>query len=235
METLSALLAIVLFLVTVVWVGKKPTFKKTAAMIAVVAAVQGGADSISLFMAGTNIYDWYLQSLNAVADTYSQTLGLASAQTAALRENMQIVAGCLPALYVLQAAGYVFIALGIVWAFRRLTKRPLGWAAFSTIDLPIWTVVPLIAAAFCYAASNAPGVPYAHELLLVTVNFLLVGMLFPVVQGMAACKGIMNRIGFSSTAQVFVTLIGFVVGVAVLVIPIVGLIDYWANFRKLAR
>lgn len=235
METLSALLAIGLFLVTVVWVGKKPTLKKTAAMVAIVAAMQGGADSISLFMAGTNIYDWYLQSLNAMADTYSQTLGLASAQSAALKENIQIVAGSLPALYVLQAAVNVFIALGIVWSFRRLTKRPLGWTAFSMIDLPIWTVAPLIAAALCYAVSNAPGAPYAHGLLLAAVNLLLIGMLFSVVQGMAACKGIMNRIGLSCTAQVLVTLIGFVVGVAILVVPIVGLIDYWANFRKLTR
>lgn len=235
METLSAFLAIALFVVTIAWVGKKPTLKKASIMVVAVALVQGGADSISLFMAGTNIYDWYLQSLTQTADAYTQTLGLASAQSAALQESMQVVAGCLPALYVLQAAMNVFIALGIVWAFKRLTKRPLGWSPFSSIDLPVWTVLLLVASALLYAASNVPAAPFSHELFLIALNFLLIGMIFPLVQGAAASKGLMNRIGLSGVAQTLIAIIGLVAGVAVFVIPIVGLIDYWVNFRKLDR
>lgn len=233
LPTLSPLIDLALFVVTVAWVGKRPTAQKVGAMVVIVALVEIGVDSLFALSQGTSIYGWYLQGLDKSIEYYSSMLTADQLEMFAAVE--QTIAGCWVGIYLTQAAVYVFFALFLVWLVGRLFKRPRDWAPFSQVDLPIWTVLVLIGGIVLYAVSNIPALPYRELVLLVSLNALIVAMVPLSVQGAAACKGVMNNLGLAAGWQVAIAVVVIVLGVALVVVPVVGLVDYWANLRKLPR
>ncbi len=233
MEILSAALDLALFLTTVFVVGKRPTFPKMAAMIIIVACVEALVDTAQIFGSGMGLYDWYLQALQTSVQNLSQTLS--SEQNASLNAALESIAGCLPAIYLVQAAISVFVALGLLWVVRRLLKHPCEWSPFSQVDLPVWTVIPLVAGFLLIAYANLPQAPNAQLTLIVALNLITADCVFLFVQGSAALKGFMNTVGISAVGQAVIVLVAAFFGVFFLVAPVVGLVDYWANIRKLPR
>ena len=233
MDILPYLFDIALFAATVFWVGRKPTFPKVTVMTLLIAVVETGLDSVQLWLEGTNMIDWYRQSMQASVDAYSQVLD--SSAVSQLSSAADTVVGCLPSIMVMDGFMKVSMALCVVWIVNKLFKRPMDWSPFSKIDLPVWTVVPVIAGALLIAVSNVPGAPYSNIVFLAALNCLVVGVLFFVTQGGAAIKGLMNNVGLPAIAQLAIVAVLVMSGVATLVVPLVGLIDYWANFRKLPR
>ena len=233
MAGFSAFLDLVLFLVTVLVVGRNPTFHKVSAMILVIACTEALVDSLYASTAGLGLYDWYLQALQESAQNLAQVSD--SVQSTALESSFEIVAGCLPAIYLLQAALDVFVALGLMWVVNKLLKRQTGWQPVSSIDLPVWTVAPLIVGCLLKAVSNIPQAPNSRWLLLVAVNLIGVEAILLYVQGFAALKGLMNSTGITAVTQFLIVLVAMVFGVFFLITPVIGLVDYWANIRKLSR
>lgn len=233
LSTLSPLIDLMLFVVTVAWVGKKPTVPKVGAMIAVVAIVEIGIDSLFALMQGTSIYGWYLQGLEQSIEYYSSMLTADQLEMFAAVE--QTVAGCWVGIYLTQAAAYVFMALFLTWLVGRLFKRTREWTPFSQVDLPIWMVGVLIAGIVLYAVSNVSVVPQRELVFLVSLNVLVAALIPLAVQGAAASKGVMNNLGLATGWQVAIVAVVTVLGVVMVVVPVIGLVDYWANLRKLPR
>lgn len=145
-----------------------------------------------------------------------------------------MVAVCLPALCFAESASEVFFVFCLRWLFEKAAHRRT-WAPFSQVDLPIWTVYPLIAGIALYVVAMLPGVPYADVIHAIAFNVMVAAVVPLFVQGAAAGKGILNRIGMSFGWQVALGLVGILSGALFLVLPLLGLVDYWANVRKLKR
>ena len=86
-----------------------------------------------------------------------------------------------------------------------------------------------------YVVAILPGVSYANVVHVIAFNVLVAAVVPLFVQGAAAGKGILNRIGMSFGWQVALGLVGILSGGLFFVLPLLGLVDYWANVRKLKR
>ena len=234
-DVLPRILDLVLFVVTVGWVGRRPTTAKTSAMIFIVAAVQIAFDSLAAASRGLNIHGLYVESLQATADAYVEAGVFSAGQLESIQPMLDTIAGCWLAIYVIQSAWLVFVALGLVWIFRRLFRRPSDWAPFSSIDLPIWTVGVLIVGILLWAVSNVTGSSIGSMMRLVGCNVLLIALIPVCVQGCAAYKGLMNRVNLPTAAQVVITIALLVFGLFLPVVCVIGIVDFWANVRKLPR
>ena len=233
MDFALLLIDLALFCVTVLWVGKKPTFAKVTAMIFVIAVVELGIDSVLAWQQGLNVFEWYRQAFDSVMSAYGEVLG--SAELESFDTVVNTVTGCLVAMYVIQAASQVFVALLLVWAVKRLRKRPLGWSPLSKVDLPVWVVLPLIVGFLGIALCNVSALPHKDEIFLVALNVLVIACIPLFAQGLAACKGVLNNANCSAIVQFLIAFVTGLFGVFALVVVAVGLIDFWANLRKLPR
>ena len=233
MDILVLLVDFLLFCLTVFVFSKKPSAKKMLLLILLVSAIHCGQIFMFASVQGLSVYDYYMQSYNNALSQLDSVF--TSAQKEQSLEVFQLLAGCWVAISVVQAAWQVAIALLIVWAARKITKKNGEWGAFSSVDLSIWTVLPLIVGILLLVLSWIPQLPYSEIVYLVSLNVLIISTLPLYAQGGAAFKGIMNRANFSGAMQVILMVCGVLTGVAFLVTPLLGLIDYWANFRKLPR
>lgn len=231
LEAVSVAVDLVLFILTVVVVGKRPTVLKVTAMICLVAAADYGAVALVAMQAQTNPIEWYQQLLGEAMSIYTDAL---SGQPADYDSMIAVVAGISPALYVVQSSAYVFIGLCIRWIADRVRGKS-AWSAFSKVDLSVWWLVPLLFGICCYTVSLFLQEDLARIVWLIAMNVLVASVVVLFVQGAAAGKGIMNKIGLSMAWQIALGVLGIVSGMLFFIMPLVGLIDFWANFRKLAR
>lgn len=232
MDAVFHALEIVLIIVTLAWVGKRPTVAKVSATICATWLVEFGGMAVSASAAGMGPAAYYLQELNEQLQAMGGSMS--STQQATFQSVASTVAGCLPGIYAVLSSAYVFAALCARWVFDRVRRRS-GWTAFSKLDLSYWWVAPLIAGVVVYIVSRVPGVPHQNEVWVVALNILVVSVIPLFVQGAACCKGIINRSGLAIAWQLVVGFFGLATGVVFIVFPIVGLVDFWANFRKLPR
>lgn len=232
MEAVLHVLEAALIIVTIAWVGNRPTVAKVSAVIAATWLVEFGGVVFEANAAGMGPADYYLQELNRSLGTMNGSLS--SDQQAVLSSAASTVAGCLPALYAVVSSSYVFAALCARWVFDRARHRT-RWTAFSKLDLSYWWVTPLIAGIVIYVVSCVPGVPNQNGVLLVALNVIIVSVIPLFVQGAACGKGIMDRWYLGLGWQLALGFFGILSGVVFAILPVMGLIDFWANFRRLPR
>lgn len=217
---------------TFLWAARRPTMTKVITAIVALSAAGFGAICVTAAQQGVEPIQWYeaflLDSLNTLpADT-------GAAQRQMLEDAAHMFALCLPALCFVEAASEVFFVFCLRWLFERAAHRRT-WAPFSQVDLPIWTVCPLIAGIVLYVVAILPGVSYAEAVHALAFNVMVAAVVPLFVQGAAAGKGVLNRIGMSFGWQIALGLVGILSGALFLVLPLLGLVDYWANVRKLKR
>lgn len=221
-----------LIVVTLMWAGKRPTVAKVSVMIAATWIVEFGSAVIEASAAGMAPTDFYLQELNNSLKAMSGSMS--SDQQALLSNAAGVVAGCLPAIEAVLSSTYVFAALCARWVFDRV-RHKTRWTAFSELDLSYWWVTPLIAGIVIYIVSRVPGVPDQETVLLAALNVIVVSLIPLFVQGAACGKGILNRWYLGIGWQLALGFFGILTGAAFVILPVLGLIDFWANFRKLPR
>lgn len=230
-DALSLVVDFALFLVTVLVVGKKPTTAKVTAIICLVAAIDYGFVAFVAMQAHMNPVEWYQGMLEQAVSLYGvapqdQAGGGASATS--------VVAGISPAIYVVQASAYVFVGLCLRWIADRV-RRKSDWSPFSQVDLSIWWLTPVLFGLVCFIVSLLLPGQAAYVVWLVSMNVFVVSAIPLFVQGAAAGKGIMNRLGIGFPMQLVFGVLGLLSGIAFVALPILGLVDFWANFRKLPR
>lgn len=201
-------------------------------MIALVGLVDIGFFTAEAIAQGMTPYGFYLSALDQVAAWYEQVLS--AQQVEAFRSVSATVAGLWFAAYVVQACILVFVALCVRWVFDRAFHR-LQWAPFSGVDLSVMCVVLLIVGVVLYIVSMLPNVPRTDLILTIALNVLVVSAVPLFVQGAAVGKAVMNKAGLGFGWQLVLGILALISGLVFLVAPFVGLIDFWANFRKLER
>lgn len=221
-----------LIIVTLTWVGQRPTVAKVSAIIIATWLVEFGGVALSASAVGMSPAEYYLQGLDSSLEQMGGTLG--ASQQALFSDISNMVAGCLPAILAVLSSAYVFAALCARWVFDRVRHKS-AWTAFSMLDLSFWWAIPLIAGIVIYIVSLAPGIPGQNTVLLVALNVLVVSVIPLFVQGAACGKGVMNRVHMRLAWQLVLGFFGVITSIAFVVLPVIGLIDFWANFRKLPR
>lgn len=230
-DALSLAVDFALFLVTVLVVGKKPTAAKVTAIICLVAAIDYGFVAFVAMQAHMNPVEWYQGMLEQAVSLYGV---VPQGQASGGASVVSMVAGISPAIYVVQASAYVFVGLCLRWIADRV-RRKSDWSPFSQVDLSIWWLIPVLFGLVCFIVSLLLPGQASYVVWLVSLNVFVVSAIPLFVQGAAAGKGIMNRMGIGFPMQLVFGVLGLVSGIAFLVLPILGLVDFWANFRKLPR
>ena len=147
-----------------------------------------------------------------------------------------------PFVYVMTALIDVGMAgLGSFWGAQRGAPGfasqqgmpPARMPKIARFDAPLWAVVLLAASIVGIAVAQAMG--NGAELLLATSVTLLLSVRFIfALQGFGVLFGLMDRWRLGC----FIRAVAIVIAVwleAMFLLSIVGLVDVWANFRKLPR
>jgi hypothetical protein len=138
-----------------------------------------------------------------------------------------------PSAYFQTALFTAFLTVAaIAWAARRV-GRPLDLPCFSELDLSIHVVWALIGGVVLLAAASLAGdrgVLFAAGLNLVAgVRALLL------LQGLAVASWVMRRFRLGPFARLALLGVLIVVDTLFFFVSVVGLVDMWANFRRLPR
>ena len=232
MGTVLSVAEVAFMVITVLWVGRHPTARKVTATIALFALVEVCGVVIMAALLGTTPRQMYLEALQQQLQAMNGAL--TADQESGFQAMAWMVAGCWPALYTVSASAYVIIGLCIRWVYER-ARHATTWTPFSQVDLSVWWVVPLIVGIVVYVVSVLPGVPAADVVYLVGLNVLIVSVVPLFIQGAAAGKGIMDRLRVGLPWQICLGVLGLMTAVLFIVLPIMGLLDFWVNFRKLSR
>lgn len=201
---------------------------------------------LAILMAGADML--YAQSLGYGLESYSQAIideirnqteaqlsgtGTSVTAMASLDQMFEIIRLAWPFGYLMQAAIVVaFGCLGL--ALSQRLKYAQCYASFTRYDVPLWAVVLLIIGVICVALPATEN-ELSTVLRMVGVNSLLVCRVLFFFQGLAALLGIMDRRKFSGFTRVLILVLALFAEVWFFAICVFGLIDVWANFRKLGR
>jgi hypothetical protein len=230
--SIVSLADLLLFIVAAAVVGRRPTARSVTAIIAVITLVDLGSVVMVAAGSGMSLSEWYLQALEqqmAAMNGY-----LPAAQTQQLADMQKFISGCVPGMYCIQSSATVFFALAVRWVIDRI-RRKTQWSPFSEVDLPVWTVFPLIVAIVLYIVSIFVDASLHDTVLMVAANVFMVALIPLFVQGAAMGKGAVNRANMGVAGQLVLAAVLLVTGIAFVIVPILGLFDYWVNYRKLPR
>lgn len=106
--------------------------------------------------------------------------------------------------------------------------------AIVAFDMPMWPVGVLIASILGLSASLS-GFPGAEVLLSVSVTALMSVRFIFAIQGFAVVLTFANRFRFGCLGRTLLLVLSIWLETMFFIVSIVGLIDVWANFRKLTR
>lgn len=106
--------------------------------------------------------------------------------------------------------------------------------AIVAFDMPMWPVGVLIASILGLSASLS-GFPGAEVLLSVSVTALMSVRFIFAIQGFAVVLTFANRFRFGCLGRTLLLVLSIWLEAMFFIVSIVGLIDVWANFRKLTR
>lgn len=208
----------------------------TAVILCTAAIVVAAETSFAVQMGFSGMSAYVSAQMDEVREmTLAQLSGNGStvAITASLDQTLGLMEKLWPLMYVAQASFWTIMGLlGLAIARRDTYQRVYG--AFVKFDLPLWTVVALALALVCIAASSMgalQGVPVEaiglNVLMFVRVYFLL--------QGFAAALNLMDRRRWGMFTRVLFLTVMLLVELGFFAVSVFGVIDVWANFRKLDR
>lgn len=127
----------------------------------------------------------------------------------------------------------IAVILAIAWAAKR-SGRTLKVSPLARLDLTPHMLWPFILGLLALAASYGP-VPYASTLSTVGLNLLLCTRALFALQGFAVAAGVLDRTGVGLGGRIFVLAALAALDVFTLSVSLLGLLDFWINFRRLPR
>lgn len=209
----------------------KLTSSGACLVAAITALMLLGIDSSLATWAGTNLNDLALEQID-------KTFAALSAGMTGLEEGLTLartIMGILwPTSYTLHAVvGVIAAALG-----GRVARTGLGALAprkltLTTFDPPLWVAGALLVSIVGLAAAQAA--PAKDIVLMVSANLLMAVRFAFGVAGVAVAAWLMRRRGMGIVATLLVCAILVFIDMQFFVMAIVGLVDFWANFRHLSR
>lgn len=159
--------------------------------------------------------------------------GTSVAIMASVDQTLELLRKIWPLMYVSRAAAVVVVGLAGLMLARRDTCQSV-YGAFLRYDAPLWGVVAVAAGFVCLAVGtgNATG---AATWSAVGINVLCCVRVLFFLQGLAVAMDLMGRRRWGSFTRVLVLVLLLMAELGLYAVSVFGVIDVWANFRKLPR
>lgn len=226
----------VLCVLGVVWCMRNhaATLAGICAVIVATALVNIGIEAAAATAAGSSlsqVVDGLLAYLVSVAQ---DAAGTGIQAELIVRQIAPVLKALWPFTYV-ASAGMDALAAGIgsYLMYVRTSGIPRV-PAIAAFDMPMWPVGVLIASILGLSASLS-GFPGAEVLLSASVTALMSVRFIFAIQGFAVVLTFANRFRFGCLGRTLLLVLSIWLETMFFIVSIVGLIDVWANFRKLTR
>lgn len=212
------------------------TITNVCAVILVLAGLMIASDASIVMMWGEDFATYVNALLTEMREILVASLGGSGnsvAIMASVDQTLELLGKMWPLIYVSRAATAVVVGLIGLMLARRDTCQSV-YAAFLRYDMPLWGVVALVAAIACLAVSTGK-VPGAATWNAVGINVLFCMRVLFFLQGLAVAMDLMSRHRWGSFSRVLVLALLLMAELGLYAVSVFGVIDVWANFRKLPR
>lgn len=226
----------VLCVLGVVWCMRNhaATLAGICAVIVATALVNIGIEAAVATAAGSSLSQAVDGLLAYMVSVAQDAAGTGIQAELIVRQIAPVLKALWPFTYV-ASAGMDALAAGIgsYLMYVRTSGIPRV-PAIVAFDMPMWPVGVLIASILGLSASLS-GFPGAEVLLSVSVTALMSVRFIFAIQGFAVVLTFANRFRFGCLGRTLLLVLSIWLETMFFIVSIVGLIDVWANFRKLTR
>lgn len=226
----------VLCVLGVVWCMRNhaATLAGICAVIVATALVNIGIEAAVATAAGSSLSQVVDGLLAYMVSVAQDAAGTGIQAELIVRQIAPVLKALWPFTYV-ASAGMDALAAGIgsYLMYVRTSGIPRV-PAIVAFDMPMWPVGVLIASILGLSASLS-GFPGAEVLLSVSVTALMSVRFIFAIQGFAVVLTFANRFRFGCLGRTLLLVLSIWFETMFFIVSIVGLIDVWANFRKLTR
>ncbi|WP_270242641.1 DUF2232 domain-containing protein [Collinsella tanakaei] len=226
----------VLCVLGVVWCMRNhaATLAGICAVIVATALVNIGIEAAVATAAGSSLSQVVDGLLAYMVSVAQDAAGTGIQAELIVRQIAPVLKALWPFTYV-ASAGMDALAAGIgsYLMYVRTSGIPRV-PAIVAFDMPMWPVGVLIASILSLSASLS-GFPGAEVLLSVSVTALMSVRFIFAIQGFAVVLTFANRFRFGCLGRTLLLVLSIWLETMFFIVSIVGLIDVWANFRKLTR
>lgn len=226
----------VLCVLGVVWCMRNhaATLAGICAVIVATALVNIGIEAAVATAAGSSLSQVVDGLLAYMVSVAQDAAGTGIQAELIVRQIVPVLKALWPFTYV-ASAGMDALAAGIgsYLMYVRTSGIPRV-PAIAAFDMPMWPVGVLIASILGLSASLS-GFPGAEVLLSASVTALMSVRFIFAIQGFAVVLTFANRFRFGCLGRTLLLVLSIWLETMFFIVSIVGLIDVWANFRKLTR
>lgn len=226
----------VLCVLGVVWCMRNhaATLAGICAVIVATALVNIGIEAAVATAAGSSLSQVVDGLLAYMVSVTQDAAGTGIQAELIVRQIAPVLKALWPFTYV-ASAGMDALAAGIgsYLMYVRTSGIPRV-PAIAAFDMPMWPVGVLIASILGLSASLS-GFPGAEVLLSASVTALMSVRFIFAIQGFAVVLTFANRFRFGCLGRTLLLVLSIWLETMFFIVSIVGLIDVWANFRKLTR
>lgn len=226
----------VLCVLGVVWCMRNhaATLAGICAVIVATALVNIGIEAAVATAAGSSLSQVVDGLLAYMVSVAQDAAGTGIQAELIVRQIAPVFKALWPFMYV-ASAGMDALAAGIgsYLMYVRTSGIPRV-PAIAAFDMPMWPVGVLIASILGLSASLS-GFPGAEVLLSASVTALMSVRFIFAIQGFAVVLTFANRFRFGCLGRTLLLVLSIWLETMFFIVSIVGLIDVWANFRKLTR
>lgn len=226
----------VLCVLGVVWCMRNhaATLAGICAVIVATALMNIGIEAAVATAAGSSLSQVVDGLLTYMVSVAQDAAGTGIQAELIVRQIAPVLKALWPFTYV-ASAGMDALAAGIgsYLMYVRTSGIPRV-PAIAAFDMPMWPVGVLIASILGLSASLS-GFPGAEVLLSVSVTALMSVRFIFAIQGFAVVLTFANRFRFGCLGRTLLLVLSIWLETMFFIVSIVGLIDVWANFRKLTR
>lgn len=226
----------VLCVLGVVWCMRNhaATLAGICAVIVATALVNIGIEAAVATAAGSSLSQVVDGLLAYMVSVAQDAAGTGIQAELIVRQIAPVLKALWPFTYV-ASAGMDALAAGIgsYLMYVRTSGIPRV-PAIVAFDMPMWPVGVLIASILGLSASLS-GFPGAEVLLSASVTALMSVRFIFAIQGFAVVLTFANRFRFGCLGRTLLLVLSIWLETMFFIVSIVGLIDVWANFRKLTR
>ena len=226
----------VLCVLGVVWCMRNhaATLAGICAVIVATALVNIGIEAAVATAAGSSLSQVVDGLLAYMVSVAQDAAGTGIQAELIVRQIAPVFKALWPFTYV-ASAGMDALAAGIgsYLMYVRTSGIPRV-PAIVAFDMPMWPVGVLIASILGLSASLS-GFPGAEVLFSVSVTALMSVRFIFAIQGFAVVLTFANRFRFGCLGRTLLLVLSIWLETMFFIVSIVGLIDVWANFRKLTR
>lgn len=193
-----------------------------------------GVEAGFAMMAGTTVSEVYQSMFGAMSDGVVEAAGGGVQAELMARQLEPLFMAIWPFVYVVSSVSDVLAAAIGSFLMGARTTGVARMPVIARFDMPLWPVAVLALSVLGLGASAA-GFPGSQAVLTVSATVLLSVRIIFALQGFGVVLHLMGRWRLGCFGRTALTVLSIWLETMFFFVSIVGLIDVWANFRKLDR